>query len=221
MRESRCRLWQWSRSSGLCVAISTAASGRRSSAAQRRPIAPSSSDRVGSSSTRTRGVPRRARASADLLEHPGRAAVEPLLGDVRDLELLLERAHLLDRAAAAWMAELGEEEQVLAARQPQVEGALLRQRRADEPVRCFASGDVPGDLDLARSCGSSAPVMHRRTVVLPEPLGPRSATRSPAATFRSRLRDHLLARRSCATILGPARIGCSATGTEANLRLAP
>src|SRR5205807_2618022 len=47
----------------------------------------------------------------DLLEHATRAAVEPLGGDVRDLELLLERAHLLGSLPPIAMTQRGEEGQ--------------------------------------------------------------------------------------------------------------
>jgi hypothetical protein len=102
----------------------------------------------------------------ELLDHPGRAAIDSLGEDALELELLGQARDVAARLPGAVPADTREEEEVLTAREPQVKGPLLRKRRADQapslqspssvvtdpnPSRCRRerSGDAPENRRLA------------------------------------------------------------------------
>jgi len=87
---------------------------------------------------------------AELLNHAGRAAVDPLGDDVIELELLLERAHgrFCLRGGSGPKARV--EDEVRVAGQAEVERPFLRERGPYQPASLELPGRVSSDRDRSR-----------------------------------------------------------------------
>ena len=81
----------------------------------------------------------------ELLDHPGRAAVDALGGDFGQLELLDERIHCRRGPSAAGMTNAGEEEEIRVAGETLVERSLLAEGRTEQAARLDRAGFVTTD----------------------------------------------------------------------------
>src|SRR5215216_631583 len=80
-----------------------------------------------------------------LLHHAGRAPIDALSRDVRDLEFFDQRVDGPGSLAPVVISHAGEEQEVGSAAQSEVERALLRERRANETAGGKLARFVPVD----------------------------------------------------------------------------
>ena len=115
------------------------------------------------------------------------AGAAPLSREADELEHLARRAPAAPAAVAHAVADVRGDREVREQRvvlEHDADAPLLGRARSARarPTSSPASSTVPAS-------GRSKPAMRRSVVVLPQPLGPSSASNSPARTSRSRSRD--------------------------------
>ena len=172
-------------SSSRCVAITAASRGRRARAAQRRARASTSSDRVGSSSKTSSGLPTSARAKASCCSCPDEQRSARWATISLQLELVGDLVYSLGGRSLSEAVETREEQEVLPAAEPKVERAFLRERDACDASRSSEPASWPATR-MFPALAMIVPAMQRKRVVLPDPFGPRIATCSPAEALRSK-----------------------------------